>query len=53
MVRFRTEDMQNLITSVERKWNASIDDTPIDISFMEDDLQRQYLQEQRLGGSPE
>lgn len=50
MVRFTTDDIPGLMTNIERKWNEAIDDTPIEMSFMEDELNREYLQEQRLGG---
>lgn len=50
MVRFRTDDIPGLMSRIERRWSETVDDTPIEITFMEDDLKRQYLQEQRLGG---
>jgi putative ABC transport system permease protein len=50
IVRFKTDDIPGLISRIERRWNETIDDTPVEITFMEDDLNRQYLHEQRLGG---
>jgi putative ABC transport system permease protein len=50
MVRFTTDDVPGLMSRIERKWNETVSDTPIVMTFMEDDLNRQYLQEQRLGG---
>jgi putative ABC transport system permease protein len=50
MVRYESQYLPDLVTSIEKRWNEILDDTPVDITFMEDDLKRQYLQEQRLGG---
>jgi putative ABC transport system permease protein len=50
MIRFETAQIQELMTSVEKRWNEMLDDTPIEISFVDDELRRAYLQEQRLGG---
>jgi putative ABC transport system permease protein len=50
MVRYESQHLHDLMTRLEKRWNEILDDTPIDITFMDDDLKRQYLQEQRLGG---
>jgi putative ABC transport system permease protein len=50
MIRFEASRIPELMTRVEKRWNEMVDDTPIELSFMDDELRRSYLQEQRLGG---
>jgi putative ABC transport system permease protein len=50
MIRFETAQLRDVMTRTEKRWNEILDDTPIELTFMDDELKRQYLQEQRLGG---
>jgi putative ABC transport system permease protein len=50
MIRFDSQHLRDLMTRMEKRWNEILDDTPIELTFMDDELNRLYLQEQRLGG---
>jgi len=49
VVKYKTDDMPGLIQAIEKKWNSTIDQTPMDFSFLDDDLARAYKEDQRLG----
>jgi putative ABC transport system permease protein len=48
-VKFKTADLPDLIKRIETKWNETLDDTPFTYSFLDQDLARQYQDEQKLG----
>jgi putative ABC transport system permease protein len=48
-VKYKTDDLPDLIRSIERKWNSVVDQTPMDFSFLDDDIARSYEEDQRLG----
>jgi putative ABC transport system permease protein len=48
-VKYKTDDMPALIQAIEKKWNSVVEQTPMDFSFLEDDLARAYREDQRLG----
>jgi putative ABC transport system permease protein len=48
-VKFKTSDVGGLIRQINSKWNNMLDNTPMDYSFLDHDLQVQYQHEQRLG----
>ncbi len=49
-VKFRSADIAGLILRINENWNRVLNDTPMDYSFLDQDLSRQYEVEQRLGG---
>lgn len=49
-VKFNTTDLAGLITRINEKWTKTLNDTPIDYSFLDQNLAMQYREEQRLGG---
>lgn len=50
IIRFNTNDVQELVMAIEKRWGQILDDTPIELIFLDDELGRQYQEEQRLGG---
>jgi putative ABC transport system permease protein len=48
-IKYKTNDLPELIRSVERKWNAAVEQTTMDFSFLEDDIAREYGEDRRLG----
>ncbi|HZY81315.1 MAG TPA: ABC transporter permease [Cyclobacteriaceae bacterium] len=48
-VKYKTDDLAGLIRSIENKWNATVEQTPMDFSFLDDDIARAYKEDQRLG----
>jgi len=48
-VKYNTNDLQEMIQKIEQKWNATVVQTPMNFSFLEDDLANSYKQDQRLG----
>ena len=48
-IKYKTDDLPGLIREVERRWNATVEQTPMDFSFLEDDLAANYREDQRLG----
>lgn len=49
-VKFKTENIRELIKRIESKWNATLDDTPFTFTFLDQELARQYQTEEKLGG---
>lgn len=49
-IKFNTNNLPGLINSINDKWTKVLNDTPMDYSFLDQDLAMQYQQEQRLGG---
>jgi putative ABC transport system permease protein len=48
-VRYRTDDLPNLIREIERRWNAIVDQAPMGFSFLDEDIAAAYDEDQRLG----
>jgi putative ABC transport system permease protein len=48
-IKYKTDDLPGLISAIEKKWNATVEQTPMEFSFLEDDLARSYKEDQRLG----
>jgi putative ABC transport system permease protein len=49
VIKYKTDDLPDLIENVERKWNATVAETPISFTFLEDDLANNYKEDERLG----
>jgi putative ABC transport system permease protein len=49
-VKFQSADIKDLTTRIEKRWNSVLDDTPIEFTFLDTELEKQYLEEQRLAG---
>jgi putative ABC transport system permease protein len=49
-IKFKSADVQHLISQIGNRWNKMLSDTPFSYSFLDQDLDRQYQAEQRLGG---
>lgn len=48
-IKYKTDEVRELIQNVERKWNAMVEQTPMDFSFLDEDIAAKYHEEQRLG----
>lgn len=48
-IKYKTDDIQELIQKVEQKWNATVAQTPISFSFLDQDIAESYREDQRLG----
>ncbi len=48
-VRFRGQDAAALIAAVENKWNSMVSNEPFRFTFMDEDFDRIYQGEQRIG----
>jgi putative ABC transport system permease protein len=48
-VRFRSEDAAAIVSQVESKWKSMVANEPFTYSFMDDDFNRIYQGEQRIG----
>ena len=48
-IRYKSDDLPKLISAVERKWNATVEQTPMSFSFLDEDIARAYAEDQRLG----
>jgi putative ABC transport system permease protein len=48
-VKYKTDDLPGLIQEIEHRWNATVEQTPMAFSFLEDDIARNYREDQRLG----
>jgi putative ABC transport system permease protein len=48
-IKFQTKEVSKLINQIEQRWNQRANAAPFDFSFFEEDVKRQYQQEQRLG----
>ena len=48
-IKYKTDDLPALTQAVEKKWNATVEQTPMNFSFLEDDIARAYKEDQRLG----
>jgi putative ABC transport system permease protein len=49
-VKFNSTNIAGLIQQINGNWKSTIDDTPMEYSFLDQDLAKQYEPEQRLGG---
>lgn len=48
-IRLKTSDLPSLITQVENKWKSVVPGQPFNYSFMNDDFNKIYKSEQRIG----
>jgi putative ABC transport system permease protein len=48
-VKYKTDQLPTLVDAIERKWMATVDETPMSFSFLDEDIARSYEQDQRLG----
>lgn len=48
-VKYNTDDLPELVRTIENKWNTHVQQTPMDVSFLEDDLANNYKEDRRLG----
>jgi putative ABC transport system permease protein len=48
-VKLKTQDIASLIAKINTSWTRILNDTPMDYSFLDQNLDVQYQQEQRLG----
>ncbi|MEQ8925543.1 MAG: ABC transporter permease [Fulvivirga sp.] len=49
-IRTREGNPAEFIQFLENKWNAYVDNAPFDFSFLDQEYENQYRQEQQLGG---
>ncbi len=49
-VKFKSADLTALIQRINNNWNKVLNDTPMDYSFLDQNLAVQYQAEERLGG---
>lgn len=47
-IKYKTDDLPGLISEIERRWNKQVS-TPMDFSFLEDDLSWYYREDEKLG----
>ncbi len=48
-IRYREEELPAILNRIETRWNDLVRATPLEYSFYEDDLARQYSREQNMG----
>jgi putative ABC transport system permease protein len=48
LIRYKTQNLRGLISQIERKWNQMAEAVPLSYSFYDEDVEKQYKQEQRL-----
>jgi putative ABC transport system permease protein len=48
-VKFKSDEISSLVKRIEARWNASLNDTPFEYSFFDQDLAQQYQTEEKLG----
>jgi hypothetical protein len=51
LIRFKTQNLPGLVKQIERKWNQLSDAVPLSYSFYDEDVEKQYKQEQRLAAA--
>ncbi|CAN5262994.1 ABC transporter permease [soil metagenome] len=49
-IKFRTDNVTDLMTRIENKWKQIATATPIEFQFYDEMLERQYQDEEKLGG---
>jgi putative ABC transport system permease protein len=49
-VKFKTADIAELVNRINANWTKVLNDTPMDYTFLDQNLATQYEQEQKLGG---
>ncbi len=49
-VKFKTNDAANLREKIEKRWSQLVPASPLDFSFYEEELEKQYQNEKRLAG---
>jgi putative ABC transport system permease protein len=50
VVKFKSTEISSLLKRIETNWNKTLSDTPMQYSFLDQDLAKQYQMEERLGG---
>lgn len=48
-IKYKTDDVVSLVEAIENKWNATVEQTPMQYTFLEDDIANAYKEDQRLG----
>jgi putative ABC transport system permease protein len=48
-IKYKTDDVTGLVEAIENKWNATVQQTPMQFTFLEDDIANAYKEDQRLG----
>lgn len=48
IANIETKNVNDVIASIEAKWNAVIDDTPFEYSFLNDNIQKQYNEDRKV-----
>ena len=48
LIRYKTQNLPGLVNQIERKWNQMAQAVPLSYSFYDEDVEKQYQQEQRL-----
>jgi putative ABC transport system permease protein len=51
LIRYKTQNLPGLVNQIERKWNQLSDAVPLSYSFYDEDVEKQYKQEQRLAAA--
>ena len=51
LIRYKTQNLPGLVNQIERKWNQMADAVPLSYSFYDEDVEKQYKQEQRLAAA--
>ena len=48
VVSLNTKNFQQTIEAIEQNWKKSIDDTPFEYSFLDEDIRKQYLADRKV-----
>lgn len=49
-IKFKADDVAGLRKKIEKRWSELVPKTPVELTFFEEDLERQYQNERRLAG---
>jgi putative ABC transport system permease protein len=49
LVKYNTNDIQQLLQRIENRWSQLVNATPLETSFYDEELKRQYQEEQQMG----
>jgi putative ABC transport system permease protein len=49
-IKFQPEEVGSIINRIKMNWNQVLDDTPMEYTFLDQELDKQYKEEERLGG---
>jgi putative ABC transport system permease protein len=50
VVKYKSDDLSALIQKIEKNWSGVLQDTPMEYSFLDEELAKQYQEESRMGG---